>query len=340
MKKSTSVTDEQWELCNDYNKQILEEFLTNSLQFSPQTKKVYKSNLMIWFDWIRENIDNKPQYELKSVHFMRFQNWLTELGRSSSDINNKRAAISSLNNYILLYYSDDYPTFKNFIFKGVPRPENKAVREKIPPTSEEMDKLITELESRGEWQKLAYVMYTFDTGCRRAESIQLLKEVVDYKPIVKTKKIHDDNGDIKEVKVKYYLSNKTRCKGKGKTGKVRKLAFGDKTMDAVKKWLKIRGDDDCPYVFVSNYKGMTRQITESAINKWASGLFTDILGRRINPHIFRAAKATISIVEEGKSIESVQHLLGHESSQTTTDCYVVNENTDDLDELFLFEEGN
>lgn len=334
MKKLLPITEEEWLQCNEYNRNIVDEFLLNSPQLSDQTKKAYRSNLMIWFNWVRQFLNNKAQYEIKSIEYMKYQNWLISMDHSSSDIANKRAAVSTLNNYIMLYYSDDFPTFRNFIVKGMPKPEKSFVNEKNPPTKEEFFHIVDVMKERGDWQKVAYLLYTFDTGCRRAESIQLLKEVVDYPPIIKDKVIHNEDGTSEVKTIKYYYSNPTRCKGRGKTGKVRKLVFSEETLDAIKKWLEIRGDDDCPYVFVSYKDGNVKQIAETTINKWATNVFSPILGRRFHPHILREAKATISVVEEGKNISAVQRLLGHESS-STTEIYVIADLDEELDELFL-----
>lgn len=334
MQRLSAVTDEQWSLCNEYNRNIVDEFLLNSPQLSDKTKGVYRSNLMIWFNWVREHLNNKAQYEIKSIEFMKFQNWLINMGHSSSDISNKRAAVSTLNNYICLYYADDYPTFHNFIVKGMPKPEKSFVNEKNPPTKEEFTKLVDAMKAKEDWQKVAYLLYTFDTGCRRAETIQLLKEVVNYEPVVKDKIVVNDDG-TKEVKtVKYYQSNSTRCKGRGKTGKVRKLVFTEETMDAIKKWLEVRGDDDCPYVFVYKHGDDVQQLSPSALNKWATNVFAPILGRRFHPHAIREARATTSVVEDGKNISAVQRLLGHESS-ATTEIYVIADLDEELDELFM-----
>lgn len=336
MKKIDPITEQEWEQCNEFNKSILEEFLMNSYHLSPKSKTAYRSNLMIWFNFIRTNLNNKPQYEIKPIEYMRFQSWLVSLGHSSSDISNKRSAISSLCNYIETYYLDLYPNFRSCIVKGMSKPENKLVHEKIPPTKEEMEMLIFEMEKREDWQKAAYLRYTFDTGCRRSESIQLLKEVVDYEPVIKEREFIDDDGNSKIATVKYYRSNKTRCKGRGETGKVRKLIFSQETLDAIKKWLEVRGEDDCPYVFVARHDGEYQQISGSALNKWATNVFAPILGRRFHPHILREARATIGVVEEGKSAEAMQKLLGHESVDTTTKHYIIkDDDDDDIDELFI-----
>lgn len=334
MKKIEPISPSEWEQCNEFNREILEEFLSNSFHLSPQSKKAYRSNLMIWFNWVRTNLKNKPQHEIKPLDFLKFQSWLIKMGHSSSDINNKRAAISSLCNYMETYYIDEFPNFRTCITKGMSRPESRPVREKVPPTKEEMNHLFEELEAREEWQKLAYLRYTYDTGCRRAESLQLLKEVINYEPVIKDRVITDKNGDKKTVTVKFYRSNKTRCKGRGETGKIRTLKFSQETMDAIKKWLEIRGEDDCPYVFVSKSKNGTKQLSASALNKWASGIFTEILGRRFHPHILRESRATCLVLEEGKSIESVQALLGHNSSDTTMIYICGDQNDEEDEELF------
>jgi len=108
-------------------------------------------------------------------------------GSSSYDITGKRAAVSSLNNYIEIYYSDQFPLFRNFINKSIKRPPKADVHPKEPLTKAEFSHLIETLKGRGEWQKVAYLTVTLDTGCRRAESRQLLKSIVDAEPIVKEK---------------------------------------------------------------------------------------------------------------------------------------------------------
>ena len=334
MERLKAISNEDWLKCNAYNRDILDEFLLNSPQLSDRTKAAYRSNLMIWFNWVREHLNNKAEHEIRSIDYMKFQNWIINLGHSSSDVANKRAAISSLNNYIVLYYADDFPTFRNFIVAGMPKPEKTFVNEKNPPTKEEFFNIVEEMKKRGDWQKVAYLLYTFDTGCRRAESVQLLKEVVNYSPIIKDKIVINEDGE-KEIKtIKYYQSNLTRCKGRGKTGKVRKLTFTEETMDAIKKWLEIRGNDDCPYVFASKHTGEYIQLSPTTLNKWATNVFSPILGRRFHPHILRESRATISVVEEGKNISAVQRLLGHESS-STTEIYVIADLDEEIDELYL-----
>ena len=106
-------------------------------------------------------------------------------------------------------------------------------------------------------------------------------------------------------------------------------------MKALKKWLEIRGEDDCPYVFVTKHKdGTCTQVGESTFNEWCSDLLSKLVGRRVHPHLLRESRSTNLVVEEGKSIETAQKLLGHESSETTIKHYIIRDDTDDADEAF------
>jgi integrase len=165
--------------------------------------------------------------------------------------------------------------------------------------------------------------------------VQLLKSVVDAKPVTKTVKVKDEEGNVSEKEATFYVTHPIRCKGKGKTGKVRRLKFSDYAMDAIKKWLEIRGEDNCEYVFVIKTSKEVRRLAAETLNQWSAGEFTKILGKRYHPHASREGRATSIVVEEGKSVESAARLLGHASSETTKKHYIICDNEDDeADELF------
>jgi integrase len=254
-----------------------------------------------------------------------YQNFLVRNGLSSSAIKFKRSAISSLNNYVSLYYAEEYKDFRQYITKAIQSPPPAFVHAKEPLTIQEYNDLCAELEKRELWQQLAYLRFSFASGARRAEVRQLLKEVVDYEPkIIKT-----DNGDVK-----IYTTNPIRCKGRGVTGKVRKLNFGEEAMQAIKKWLSVRGDDECPHVFAVIRDGKYSQVKETTFNSWTTIYFEKIVGRRIHPHAIREARATTMVVENKKDIKAAQKLLGHQSS-TTTEIYVIRQDQDDADDAFI-----
>lgn len=327
MQKLERVTELQWSKVNPENRKLLEDFLFNSVELSEKTRKIYESNLKIWFVWVKDNLNDKKQVEIKPLEYKKFQNWMVNRGCSSSDVNNKRAAISALNNYIEIYYGDEYPTFRNFINKSIKRPPANAVREKVPLTKEEFRSLVRALQEREEYQLLAYVLFTFETGCRREESRQLTKDVIFTEPHIKQRPRTDgcENGEVK-----IYYTKPIRCKG----AKVRRLAFGEEAMTALRQWVEHRGNDNCPYMFVAKYGGGVKQVSETTFNQWFKNVISPIVGRPLHPHSLRASRATQAVVEDGKDIEAVRRLLGHEDQSTTLNYYVVREDNDDVDDLF------
>jgi integrase len=321
--KLKEVTEQEWNQVDDFNKQITFEFLEQG-HLSPHTLSQYKSALRIFFRWVYDNCQNKSITDLKPKDALRYQNFLINRELSSSGIKLKRSAVSSLCGYIELYYADEYPLFRNIYNKKIPNPPKTLKNEKKPLTNEEFDLLLKTLEEKEEWQMLAYVMFSYSSGCRRAESRQLLKEVADYEYI------KDKDGNYKN----YYLTNEIRCKGRGREGKRRKLQFSDEAMSTIKKWLEIRGEDDCEFAFVTKTKdGKVSQISASTFNYWCSEIFTKIVGRRVHPHQLRSTRATHLVTISGKDIKSAQKLLGHESSDTT-ELYVIKEGDDDIDDAF------
>lgn len=334
-KRSDDITDEMWEQVNKFNRDMVSDYLSNQTHLSQKSLIGYSSALKIFFWWVKQNLKDKDCIEIKKKEFLRYMNWMANRGLSDSAIKFKKSSVSALNKFIENFYEDDYPLFKNYVTSDMRVPQTGKVHEKKPMTPDEINYLCSELEKREDWEKLAYVKFSYSTGCRRAEARQLLKEVVNYEPKRKMVSIIDENGIEQEVESISYKTHDIRCKGRSRAGKIRKLQFGEDVMDLIKKWLEARGDDDCPYVFVIKQKnGNTRQVSESTFNDWCSGLFTEIMGERVNPHRFRMSRATNLIVEEHRPLETAQKLLGHESSETTQ-IYVIKEDEEDADDAFI-----
>ncbi len=335
-KKIEEVTEEFWENeINDTNRDLIEDFLSQQ-HLSPATLKQYESALKIFAKWVYDTTYSKKEGSEKIIPELRprdarkYQDWLITKGLSPNAVKFKRSAVSSLCGFIELYYDREYPNFRNIYSKAIPNVPKSNVKEKVPLTVKEIDTLAKELEKRGEWQKLAYLWFTYSTGCRREESRQILKEVGSYEKHV------DKEGNEK----KYYVTHTVRAKGKGKEGKPRKFKFDERAMQAIQKWLEYRASqvsqvfgDTCEYLFVSKRKDDYKQISANTFNLWCKE-FSEILGGRpVHPHLFRSSRATNAVIEEGKDIKSVQKLLGHNSSQTT-EIYVVRDDADDDDDLY------
>jgi site-specific recombinase XerC len=327
------ITEEQWGKVNELNRKMVKEFLEESTQLSEKTLIAYSSSLRIYFWWICENCDNISFLEIKSRDFLKYQNFLVRRGMSSSGVRAKRAAVSSFNGYIITYYEDKYQTFKNYITKKIAAPPQSDLHEKKPMNDEEWHLLLKTLEERGEWQKIAYLQFTYSAGCRRAESRQILKDVVNATLVTKEKTIKNDDGTEEIKYALFYKTSDVRCKGKGKAGEIRPLTFSVEAMQAIQKWLEVRGEDDCPYLFVCNYSGL-HQVAEGTFNGWFKNDFSKIIQRRANPHALREKRATDMVLYEKKDIKAAQALLGHKNS-TTTEIYVIRDGSEDMEDAFI-----
>lgn len=334
--RTEEITDEEWLTVNKYNREMVQDYLDNQSDLSAKTRPAYKSGLRIFFKYVKDYLGDKDFTKIKKKEFQKYLNWLTNRGMSDSAIKFKKSCVSAFCNYVMMMYEEELPTFRNFT-TGLKVVQTGYVHEKLPLTPDEYVALCQELEKCEEWQKLAYLVFSYSTGCRRAEARQLLKEVVDYPAKEKKIKIIDEDGKEVEATSKQYQTHNTRCKGHSIVGKVRKLKFGEDAMHWIKKWLEVRGDDDCPYVFVIKQKnGETRQVGEGTFNDWCSGLFTKIVGRRVHPHLFRESRATNLVVYEHKSAEVAQKLLGHEDVSTTKNHYIIQDDSnDESDEAFI-----
>jgi len=231
-KKSEEMTDEMGDKILPENRDMVNEFLRNNPQLADKTLPQYRSGLGIFFYWNAEFNKNKPFYKITKRDYLSYQSHLMERGFSSSALRFKKSTVSSLNNYIENVVSDDMEEckgFKNFC-RGLPSlPQNK-VYEKKPLNREEYEKLVTYLTEKEDWKKLAYLEFSYSSACRKSEARQLLKEVVNYKPIIKGT---EDNPII------YYITHPIECKGsKRNSNKIKPLSFDYKAMATFKKWME------------------------------------------------------------------------------------------------------
>src|SRR5690606_7553839 len=127
-KRLEDVTDEKWALVNDEFREFVEEFVSVH-SFSPQTKKQYISALRQFGYYIYKSMNNKPLYKVTKRDFLRYLSFLRDNQKmSSSAISLKKAAVSSLCNYIenvVAEEIEEYKTFRNFTRGLPPIPRNR-----------------------------------------------------------------------------------------------------------------------------------------------------------------------------------------------------------------------
>ena len=113
------------------------------------------------------------------------------------------------------------------------------------------------------------------------------------------------------------------CVVTGKGNKQRRVYFDARTKIHLKNYLDSRADDN-DALFVTLLSPYNRlQISGIEIRLRQIGRKLNI--NKVHPHKFRRTLATIAI-DKGMPIEQVQHLLGHQSLDTTLQYAMVNQN--------------
>lgn len=319
--KLPAVTDEMYNECNEETRMMIQEFFDAKPQLSPDTKKQYISALRQFAYWIHSSCMDKPLYKIKKRDFVRYMSYLTNRGMSSSGLKFKKSAVSSLCNYILDNVADDddmeeYHNFRNFTtaFKDIPL---NYVYEKIPISEEEYNKLKEVLLEDENYIAYAWVVCAFNCGARRGGIRQFKVECI--------------KDGIPEGK-NFVLSNKVREKGRSSDGKICQYMLNQECIDAINLWLKHRGYEH-EYIFTTKYKGEINMVSTGWADNLCSETLSDILGRRINPHLFKAS-ATTNLLSKGKDIKMVSKYICQHNDISTTQKFYDLRPDEGMDELF------
>lgn len=324
-KKLPSVTPEMWSQVDSIYRELVEEYL-QSVELSKATKKQYTSALKQFGWFLYESLNNKPLYKLKKRDGMRYVNYLREDRKmSSSGINLKKSAVSAFNQWIENYLADDYEdnngdlifeNFRNFM-QGLPPVVKNQVNEKIKVTREEYLEMMKALESDENYLGMAWLAVAFNVGARRGEIIQFKTSILN-EPWSK-------NGT-------YVLSHHVRGKGRGEDGKPLRFMFNKEAIDYVKLWLEKRPYES-EYIFTTGSEENHIQMSIGWANHFCTNILSHILGRRINPHIFKASCITY-LLESGVSMSAVSEHVAHHESVETTQIYDLRDSDEERDNIF------
>lgn len=315
------VTEEMYKKCNYETREIIEEFFAAKSQLSKDTRTQYRSALNQFVYWIYENAMDKPLYKIKKRDFVRFMSYLVNRGMSSSGLKFKKSAVSSLCKYIEDNIVDDedmveFSRFRNFTTSFTDIPKNH-VYDKIPVSEEEYLKLLEVLVDDENYLAACWVACAFNTGARRSGIIQFKSECV--------------KGGIPEGK-SYILTNKVREKGRGTDGKIVDYMLNEDAVKYIQLWLDKRGYEH-EYIFTTKYNGEIKQMSREWAADLCANTLSDILGRRINPHLFKASAVT-NLLAKGKDIKIVsKYVAKHNDISTTMNHYDLRPD-EGLDELF------
>lgn len=304
-KKADEVTEEMFKQIREEHQLLVNEYLdVNKGSLSPKTITQYKSALYHFFWWVHEALNDKELSKISKRDFLRYISFLQNRGLSSSGINLKKAAVSSLNNYIENIVADDdeeYRSFRNFT-RGLPAIPKNQVYNKVKITKEEYDLMMETLLDDENYLGAAWVATAFNVGARRAEIPQFRTEILSYP-------IPEDRN--------YVLSHVIRLKGKGEDGKQEAYMINTDALHYMKLWVEKRGYDH-EYIFTTKYGGEIKPISDGWADDFCSNVLSNILGRRINPHLFKASCITYLLEVKKVKLELVSKFVAHHEDVSTT----------------------
>lgn len=311
-------TEELWSQCNEINITLSNEFMDylSATGKSKETQLKYVNNLRIFFVWVLNNLKNKSIIDITKKDIMKWQNSMMVLELSSSRIRTMRSTISSLCNYIENMCDEEYPNFRNIINK-VPAPKLEYIREKTYLTAEEFEIIKQELIIRQEWQKLVYFCLSYDSACRKNEAYGVMKNI-DYE------------------------NNKTNVV-RGKGGKTFPLHFSSETKEYIKKWLEIRGEDNCDKLFITKRNNEVKEAEPYILYNWCE-TFSKILKTKtgkdvvIYPHFFKSNRLSHLYYDSKLPINVIQEYGHHNDASTTLNSYIEKREDDVINKVFNLED--
>lgn len=314
-------TPEKWEQVNPKNKDILDDFIK---ELRAQKKKdgtiqQYYNDLRILMIYVLERCNNQNILELRKRDFRDYMLWLTDQnGVSGARANRLMSACRSLLNFCEDDDEYEYEVNTAAKVKGIPK---DPVREIIFLPDDVIMAMYNFAIDHRFYQEATLIALAYESAARKNEIAQVLKESISDK------------------------RNATNIVT-GKRGKRFPLIYFELTQKAAKLWLKERGEDDVPELFMSKQTGKplnTVQIYNMIVKM--RGWVKDLTGRELlfNVHSFRhSALENYSngthhhLIINGMSpipIEKLKLIARHESIDTTQG-YLTPKDDKELEDLF------
>ena len=318
--KLDDVSNDSWALINEHNRSLTEEFLSINKQLSKETLKQYTSGLRQFFWWVYQNANNKPFYKITKRDFLKYMGFLIDRGLSSSAIGFKKSAVSSFCNYIENIVADEMEecnTFRNFT-RGLPSVAKNQVYEKVAISEDEYQLILSKLQEDNDYLAMAWVATAYNVGARRAELIQFKTEILGYS-------FGDKN---------YIISHTVRGKGKSADGKPLQYMINEEAFRYMKLWVDNR-DFESEYIFaIKKPDGKSKPIGIDWSNNLCQNKLSEIVGRRITVHNFKASCIT-HLLEKGVDMKIVSKYIAHHTSvQTTSQFYDLRDFDEEKEEIF------
>lgn len=266
-------------------------YLKVERQLSPHTLSAYQRDLLQAIEYFTEQAEYSGEkieiwQQINSHQYRAYVAWQHRKNRSGKTIQRQLSSLRRLYEYLI-----KQQLASNNPLNGVSTPKSGRKLPKAPDI-EQLEQLLHEGDSDPLLVRdRAMFELFYSSGLRLSELTNI------------------DHIDLK------LQEHQLRVLGKG--SKERELPIGEKAVQALKKWLKVRGElakADEQAVFVSRFgtrisqRGVQQRLEKMAI---AQGLPI-----HLHPHMLRHAFAS-HLLESSGNLRAVQELLGHADISTT-----------------------
>lgn len=244
---------------------------------SENTIKTYCHNMDQFFQWCRDSFDEEPRplYRANVLDYISYMRNIRSY--HAKTVNNHLSSLRSLNEYLIGAGCQTEIVVLDSDFMKI------QIQYASPCTVEqkEVEAFRQRLLEGGNKRDYAIVtLYTY-SGIRRSECVNLRLDQVDL--------------TAREIRVI------------GKGDKQRIVYINDKTVHAIREYLKVR-DSDSPYLFVSRQSG---KMNPSRINQ-IFNQYSDTITPKTLRHYFCS-----HALETDYAIHELANQAGHSSVQTT-----------------------
>jgi integrase len=209
------------------NRELINKFIREKdRKCSDKTIIGYTSDLEIFFTWNYLYNENKYYPEIKKREMSEFFNYcVSELKWGSARFGRLKSCLSGLSDFIVKYYDEELPLYRNFIKGTIENLAKVAVRTKTILTEDEIKKLLAWLKENGNKQEACLLSLAINSGARISELIQF-----KITSIEKDRIVHDG--------LFLKTTNEIRTKGFGKAGnKIYKYVLKDLFLPYYDEWV-------------------------------------------------------------------------------------------------------
>lgn len=269
------TTPEKIANINPENVALLNDFLDylQSVGRASTTIKNYKADLLIFFCWCEDELQNKYFVNLTKREIARFQNHaLSVWGWSSNRIRTVRATLSSLGKYIENVLDDEIPGYKPVILK-IEAPPKQPVREKTVYTSDEVNNLLDELVRREEYDRACFVALAAFSGRRKSELLRF--------------RVDDFSDERLVCDGALYESRPIKTKGRAGGKYVPCYTLAKKFKPYLDLWIEKRRELNITSEWLfPKLSNPAEQMATTTVDGWVKE-FTTITGKPFYPHAMR-----------------------------------------------------